>query len=231
MFLAAAVQLTSSSDESANLAAAESLIRRAAEYGAAFVATPENTNFLGPHAEKVERAQSLEGETCSLFSTLASEPKQHDLWLVLVGDYAGDVFRTCYQELREQAAASGVADRVHFTGYVSDEDLAHLYAACQAFVFPSYLEGFGLPAVEAMACGAPVVASDRGSLPEVLAGAGELFDPDDTSALVACLRRVLGDADYREELRSRGLKRAAGFSWERSARCAVDLLHEAGAGR
>ncbi len=148
-----------------------------------------------------------------------------DVRLVLVGDYAGDVFRTCHDDLLATAAEYGVSERVHFPGFVPDADLAHLYAAAQAFVFPSYLEGFGLPVVEAMACGAPVIASDRGSLPEVLDGAGHLFDPDNASDLVDALRRILTEDQYRTELQARSLRSSRRFSWEQSARRAVDVFH------
>ncbi len=162
------------------------------------------------------------------FSEVAAMPDQNELQLVMVGDYKGDVFRTCYEELRSRAQAKGTDDRVRFAGYVSDDDLAHLYAATQAFVFPSYLEGFGLPAVEAMACGAPVIASTGGSLPEVLDGAGELFDPHDTSAIVDRIQLVLRDPTYRSELKRRSLDRARAFSWQRSATQLVELFHEYG---
>jgi glycosyltransferase involved in cell wall biosynthesis len=149
-----------------------------------------------------------------------------DVRLVLVGDYAGDAFTTCYRELCEQVARHGLVGHVHFPGFVPDEDLRHLYGACQAFVFPSYLEGFGLPAVEAMACGAAVVASDQGSLPEVIGGAGHLFNPYEMSSVADAIERVLGDASYRDELRRRSLERAKTFSWERSAREALAVLRE-----
>ena len=162
------------------------------------------------------------------FAKLVSDSDLGKLRLVLVGDYAGDVFRTCHQQLVDRARALGADDRVHFAGYVADDDLVHLYSAATAFVFPSYLEGFGLPAAEAMACGAPVVASDRGSLPEVLDGPGELFDPHDADALLACLRRVVGDVAVQDELRRRSLARAQHLSWERAARQLVDVLREVG---
>jgi len=160
------------------------------------------------------------------FALVVREPAYRDVRLILVGDYAGDVFRTCYAELQQQTLRLGITDRVHFTGFVPDADLVHLYAAAQAFVFPSYLEGFGLPAVEALACGAAVVASNRGSLPEVLNGAGCLFDPHNVTSLVQALRQVLADAGYRAALRARSLARSRAFSWEQSAQRAVTLFHE-----
>jgi glycosyltransferase involved in cell wall biosynthesis len=146
--------------------------------------------------------------------------------LVLVGDYEKDVFRTCHADLSQLSQSLGIADRVSFVGFVPDEDLAHLYSASLAFVLPSFLEGFGLPAVEAMACGAAVIASDRGSLPEVVGGAGHLFDPSDLEALIHALRLLATDETYREELRAQSLDRARDFQWERSARRAVEIFHE-----
>lgn len=157
------------------------------------------------------------GTLIEAFSRMASEPAARDVRLVLVGDYRGDVFRTCYEELTGLAQARGVSGRVHFPGFVPDGDLAHLYHAAEAFVFPSYLEGFGLPAVEAMACGAAVVASERGSLPEVVGDAGVYFDPQDAEGLAAALRRVLSDDGLRKEMRAKSLRRAPEFTWEKAA--------------
>jgi glycosyltransferase involved in cell wall biosynthesis len=152
------------------------------------------------------------------FSAVRSDPQTQDVRLVLVGDYAGDVFNTCYEYLCTFVDRHGLQQAVHFTGFVPDKDLVHLYMACEVFVLPSYLEGFGLPAVEAMACGAPVLASNVGSLPEVLDGTGELFDPHDVATLIGCLKRILGDSVYQRELQTRSLRRALDFSWETSAR-------------
>ncbi len=98
--------------------------------------------------------------------------------LVLVGD-VHDVFHTCVPEIREAIAKHNLGDRVIMTGYVSDDDLVFLYSRAYALVQPSLMEGFGLPAVEAMACGTPVISSQAGSLPEVVGEAGVYFDPTD----------------------------------------------------
>ncbi len=161
------------------------------------------------------------------FVRIAHEPGMTDVRLVLVGDYAGDAFRTCYEELKQIVADQNLDQRVHFPGFVPDDDLWHVYKAAQAFVFPSYLEGFGLPAAEAMACGTPVLASDRGSLPEVLNGAGELFDPHDDTSIAHVLARVLTDDAHREDLQRRSLARAKDFSWNQSARQAVAIFRDA----
>jgi glycosyltransferase involved in cell wall biosynthesis len=158
------------------------------------------------------------------FAEVRKDTRLEDVHLVLVGDWAGDAFYTCYEELCKLVEHYGLDNAVNFTGFIPDADLVHLYTACQAFVLPSYLEGFGLPAVEAMACGAAVVASNVGSLPEVLDGAGELFDPHDVSALAACLKRIIGDSAYQRQLQRRSSRRALDFSWETSARQLMDIF-------
>ena len=108
-----------------------------------------------------------------------------------------------------------------FPGYVSAGDLPALYSGALAFAFPSLYEGFGMPALEAMACGTPVVASNVSSLPEVVGDAGLLVDPTDEDALAGALERIAGDPALRARLRELGLARARLFSWER---CAAETL-------
>jgi glycosyltransferase involved in cell wall biosynthesis len=124
--------------------------------------------------------------------------------------------------------ALGLDDAVRFVGPVSDTDLPALYGGALAFAFPSLWEGFGLPVLEAMAAGAPVVASDRGALPEVTAGAALLAEPA-PEPLAEALGRVLGDPALRERLRAAGLARAAAFSWERTARETLAVYRTAAA--
>jgi glycosyltransferase involved in cell wall biosynthesis len=124
----------------------------------------------------------------------------------------------------------GLGEGVVFPGLVEDADLPALYGGAAAYVQPSLEEGFGLPALEAMACGAPVVASRRGALPEVVADAGLLVDPEDEGALTAALGRVLGSSSERAALARRGPARAAEYTAERTAGRVVDLL-QATAGR
>lgn len=146
--------------------------------------------------------------------------------LVIVGDYAQDSFHTCYDELRVLCATLGLEGRVTFTGFVPDEDLVALYNAATLLVLPSLAEGFGLPAVEAMACGLPVAASRRGSLPEVLGNAAVLFDPRDAEDMAAAMDRLLTDAALREHLRAEGLARASRLSWTEAAQRTVGLIEE-----
>jgi glycosyltransferase involved in cell wall biosynthesis len=114
-----------------------------------------------------------------------------------------------------------------FTGYVGEEDLPALYSGAACFVYPSYFEGFGLPILEAMQCGAPVVAGNRTSIPELVADAGLLFDPFDTSALVEALKRILDDADYRARLRAKGFLRSGEFSWKETAQLTLKAYEKA----
>ena len=119
---------------------------------------------------------------------------------------------------RSLAAAAGVGDRVRWLGAVADADLPLLYAGAAAFAYPSLYEGFGLPPLEAMACGAPVVASNSSSLPEVVGEAAVLVDPTSVESVRDGLASVLADEALRRSLRAAGLARAAEFSWERTAR-------------
>lgn len=116
---------------------------------------------------------------------------------------------------------------IHFAGYVREGDLPALYTDATAFVYPSYFEGFGLPLLEAMACGAPVITGNRTSLPEVVGQAGLLFDPFDIDALSAALGRVIDDGALRQQLRARGLERARAFSWHETARLTLKVYEEA----
>lgn len=108
-------------------------------------------------------------------------------------------------------------DMVRSTGYVADEDLPALYSAAELFLYPSYYEGFGLPPLEAMACGTPVITSNVSSLPEVVGQAGLMHDPNDHRALTGAVADLLSNAQAREHYRHAGLEQAARFSWERAA--------------
>lgn len=116
------------------------------------------------------------------------------------------------------------ADDVVLTGFIPDEDLLALYNLCKLFVFPSWHEGFGLPALEAMACGAAVIGSNTSSLPEVIGRADALFDPFDEASITAKMHQVLVNEAFRSELQKHGLKQASNFSWERTARRALNAF-------
>ena len=145
--------------------------------------------------------------------------------LVLVGDLK-DVFHTHVPEIQRTVAREGLDGRVVLTGFVPDDDLVYLYSRAYALALPSLLEGFGLPAVEAMACGVPVVASRAGSLPEVVGDAGILFDPLEVDSIADALGRLFADRSERDRLATLALNRAALFSWDRSARALLDCFEE-----
>lgn len=140
--------------------------------------------------------------------------------LVLVGDH-GDVFHTHLPELRAVMARLGVEDRVKLPGFVPDADLVFLYNRALALVQPSLMEGFGLPPVEAMACGTPILSSRAGSLPEVIGDAGIYFEPTDVAAMAGALRRVVLEPAERDRRSALSLRRAGRF---RKADVALALL-------
>jgi glycosyltransferase involved in cell wall biosynthesis len=124
----------------------------------------------------------------------------------------------------DAAIQFGVADKVRFTGFVPDEDLAAIYSAAKLFVYPSYFEGFGIPPLEAMQCGVPVIAGNKTSLPEVVGDAGILVDPFDTDAIADAIFRVLDDSELQDDLKEKGFDRAKLFSWEKAARETLDIF-------
>lgn len=139
-----------------------------------------------------------------------------DSWLVMAGE-SGTVFRT---------GKITAEERVRFLGYVSDDDLPGLYANAMCFVLPSFDEGFGLPVLEAMACGTPVIVSDGGALQEAVGGAGLIFKLSESHGLANRLRECLSNRDLRASLRERGLARAAQFSWLGTAELVWSTLNE-----
>ena len=153
------------------------------------------------------------------------------LRLVITGrDVPGDRERD-QTEIRREADKLGVIGRIVFTGYVDDRDLPSLYSAAQVTAVPSLLEGFGLPALESMACGTPVVASRAGSLPEVVGDAGLLIDPGQTDALAEAILQVVADREQRARLAERAIRRAAQFSWSNTARMTLEVLQESASRR
>ncbi len=147
------------------------------------------------------------------FARVRAQEGNEDLRLVLIGD---DVSR--YASLRRTADEAGVRQDVRFFGFVPHETLAALYRMATVFAFPSLYEGFGLPPLEAMACGTPVVTSRLSSLPEVVGDGALLVDPYSEDEIAHGIARLLDDQDLRARLVERGLARAATYSWERSVR-------------
>lgn len=130
-------------------------------------------------------------------------------------------------EVEDAIARLGLEDRVIRPGHVAEEDLAPLYDGAEVFLFPSLDEGFGLPVLEAFACGTPVLASTAGALPETAGGAALLVDPLDTDAIADGIRRLLDDGDLRADLVTKGLVRAAAMTWEATARRTLEVYREA----
>jgi glycosyltransferase involved in cell wall biosynthesis len=130
------------------------------------------------------------------------------------------------EEVRQVVRASSVGDRIRFCGFVSDPDLLQLYNACDLFVFPSFYEGFGLPVLEAMACGRAVVCANTTSLPEVADGAAILFDPYVVDEIARAMKDVLLDAELRARMERLGVQRAANFSWQKTAAVTLDVFRE-----
>ena len=128
--------------------------------------------------------------------------------------------------VREAARQSGIEDRISFLGFVSDDDLLQLYNAADCFVFPSYYEGFGIPILEAMACGRAVVCANTSSIPEVADGAGLLFDPYQPEEIARAMRDVLIDSQLRQRMERLGVQRAAAFTWRETARLTLEIYGE-----
>lgn len=141
--------------------------------------------------------------------------------LVLVG-------KPTWFSAKVEAAAreSGVCERIRFLGFVPDADLLHLYNACDCFAFPSFYEGFGLPALEAMACGRAVVCSGISALPEVVDGAAILFDPYRVDEIARAIADVLLDGELRARMERLGIQRAAQFNWHRTAQRTLNAFRE-----
>lgn len=159
------------------------------------------------------------------FASLASRPTFADIQLVMVGEYEKEVFHSYFGVIKQQVADLSVDDRVVFTGYLSDEELVVLLNLSTTLALPSLIEGFGLPAVEAAACGCPVIATTASPLPELLGEGGIYVDPHDPEALESAMARVLESEGLRHRMREAGLTAAAGLTWDAAARQMMDLLN------
>lgn len=145
--------------------------------------------------------------------------------LVLVGKCAW-----LYDETLRTLDEAGVKDTVILTGYVPQADLPALYSGALCFVYPSYFEGFGLPPLEAMRCGTPVIVGDRTSLPEVVGSAGLTINPFDVDAIATAIRRLMNDPELRRDLSVKGQERAGAFSWRDTARKTLAIYQEVARG-
>lgn len=152
------------------------------------------------------------------------DARRRGVELVLVGDYQSDGFKSCYQELQILIDTLELNRDVRFAGYVPDDELCVMYNRASLFAMPSLDEGFGLPAVEAMACGVPVVVSTGNSLAEIVGDAGSKVDPRDVSGLALAMDRILADRQLAADMRERSLRRAATFSWDRAAQRLLEVF-------
>jgi glycosyltransferase involved in cell wall biosynthesis len=148
-------------------------------------------------------------------------------WLVLVGKLSGDPFHGAQGQIRDAIAKAGSEARVLWPGFVSDEDLRHLHSGAVALALPSMNEGFGLPAVEAAACGCPVVATTASPLPGLLAGGGMFVTPGDLDGLTAALLTLTTDEPARAAMGATALARASQLSWQACARAVIAALEDA----
>src|SRR5579862_1230301 len=157
------------------------------------------------------------------YNELASHPVYKDLRLIIIGD---EISRN--PAVRRAILHSRIENRARFLGFVPFDTLRAFYQSAEAFVFPSLYEGFGLPPLEAMATGTPVITSNVGSLPEAVGDAAMLVNPENVFDIARGIREVLLDADLRATLVRRGTERVARFSWERTAREVLEIYQEAG---
>ncbi len=163
-----------------------------------------------------ERRKNVAG-LMQAFARLPSELRRRFQILIIGKTQTGEV-----DALRRTARQFGLEqDEVVCAGYIDDDELARLYNICRAFVFPSFYEGFGLPALEAMQCEAPVIASNSTSIPEVVGSRAALFDPNSVDDIADKLQRVLTDDEFRADLIARQLQQVRRFSWDESARHAI----------
>ena len=156
------------------------------------------------------------------FSQLTKEMPDSQIHLVLAGMHGWKL-----DKFKAAIKGTGVAcNKIILTGFVEEEDLAAMYSDALCFVYMSLYEGFGLPPLEAMACGIPVIASNTSSLPEVVGDAGILLDPHDTNGLCVAMRDILTNAAMRSELSVKGLERSKQFNWDRSVEIMLEALHK-----
>jgi glycosyltransferase involved in cell wall biosynthesis len=172
---------------------------------------------ISPHKNLVRIIEAFS----ALKAELEKEEKFPDLKLIIIGDELSK-----HPDLRRTVIRGGVQNDVRFMGFVPIEMLRIFYDAAKIFVFPSLYEGFGLPPVEAMAHGTPVVTSNTSSLPEVVGNAAVLVNPENVFEIMRALLRVLLDQPVREKLKQRGYEQAKKFSWDTSARRIIEVYEE-----
>jgi glycosyltransferase involved in cell wall biosynthesis len=173
---------------------------------------------FGPH-------KNLEA-LVTVFAKLVSQAAFSDVRLVMVGEYKEEVFHSYFETIKKQVEGLGIADRVIFTGYLQDEELVILLNLSTLLVLPSLMEGFGLPAIEAAACGCPVIATTVSPLPTLLGNGGIYVNPSNPEALGEALARVLDSESLRREMRQAGLAAARRLTWDAAARQMISLMQK-----
>jgi glycosyltransferase involved in cell wall biosynthesis len=159
------------------------------------------------------------------FYRIAMDPEFDDVRLVLVGEFANEVFHSHIDAIRDLIAEFEIEDRVVFTGYLPDEDIVVLHNRSTVLVLPSLMEGFGLPAIEAAACGCPVIATTESPLPQLLGEGGLYIDPRSCDQLPEALHAVLASEELRARMSAAGLEAAARLTWDSAARQLQSLIH------
>jgi glycosyltransferase involved in cell wall biosynthesis len=170
--------------------------------------------YLGRHAPHKNLSRLI-----AAFASVAQD-QDSQLWL------AGEPDRRYTPRLKAQIASLGLTSQVKFLDYIAYADLPRLINQAIALVFPSLWEGFGLPVLEAMACGTPVITSNLSSLPEVAGEAALLVNPDQVDELAEAMRMIVNDAGLRSQLRQAGLRRAKQFSWAKTGQATVELIKQ-----
>lgn len=189
------------------------------------------TKFSIPDGPYVLSLSTLEPrknivQTIRCFTRLVKEGSVKDLSLVLAGTKGWD-FDDIFNEI---SGSPEIRERIIVTGYVPDNDLAPLYSGAMMFVYPSFYEGFGLPPLEAMQCGVPVITSNTSSLPEVVGEAGVMVDPQDADELCQAMLRIYNSAEVRKKMSFDSLAQAQKFSWKKCAEQTIDAYRAAIAG-
>lgn len=164
------------------------------------------------------------GALLDAFCALARRPSFQDVKLALVGEHANEVYFSEFASLKARVSESGLQERIVFTGFLPDAELVMLLNCATVFVLPSLMEGFGLPAVEAAACGCPVIVTDASPLPALFGDGALYFEPHDAKRLTGALVQVLSDEPLRQSLRERGRAAAARLTWDAAAQQLVQVI-------
>ncbi len=165
----------------------------------------------------IEKRKNLQ-TSIAAFKKIINEPDGKDFHFVLIGTVGWKVEKL----LKEIQEDKQLRDRVHFTGFIEDKYLSALYSGATGFVYPSFYEGFGLPPLEAMQCGVPVICSNTSSLPEVVGDAGILVDPGDADGIAEAMKQLITNDSVRIDYSQKGIKRAQQFSWKSCAEKTIE---------